>query len=130
MNFFRWDTRHFRMAHATPHGDLFEYVAAESWGERITELAADIILLGHTHVQDIRVFGNVLMVNPGSVGLARDGGGEACYAVWNEGELTLRRVPYDVARTIVDLDACPLPKEVVNGLSTILNAPKFSLNSF
>jgi putative phosphoesterase len=79
---FEWQGNHFRMAHATPQGDLFEYLPMDQRGERVADLDADFVLLGHTHVQGMRTFGKVTVVNPGSVGLARDRGGEACYAVF------------------------------------------------
>ena len=45
------------------------------------------------------------MVNPGSVGLPRDSGGKANYAVYEQGTVTLKQVAYDVEATIADLDS-------------------------
>jgi putative phosphoesterase len=67
---FEWERKRFRMAHATPQGDLFEYLSMDQWGDRIVGLDEDFILLGHTHVQGMRIFGTVTVVNPGSVGLS------------------------------------------------------------
>ena len=120
IDWFEWQGRHFRMAHATPQGDLFEYLPAERWGERVSGLGEDYVLLGHTHVQGIRTFGGVTVLNPGSVGLARDGGGEACYAVHEDGHLELKRTPYDVDQTVAALRSSPLPRQVVQGLESIL----------
>lgn len=117
---FEWAGQHVRMAHATPQGDLFEYLRPDQWGDRVRDLHADCVLLGHTHVQGVRTFGGVTVVNPGSVGLARDGGGEACYAVCAGGEVALRRVPYDVERTVALLDRAPLPRPVIEGLARVL----------
>ncbi len=66
---------------------------------------ADFVLLGHAHVQGMRALGRITVVNPGSVGLARDGGGEACYAVFEDGHVELKRIPYDVDRTVKALRA-------------------------
>jgi putative phosphoesterase len=121
LDWFEWRGRHFRMAHATPQGDLFEYLPMDRWGERVEGLGEDFVLLGHTHVQGMRSFGNVTVVNPGSVGLARDGGGEACYATYDGSSMALRRIPYDVARTVADLRSSPLPRHVVEGLVEVLN---------
>jgi putative phosphoesterase len=96
LDLFEWDRNHFRMAHATPHGDLFEYLSMDQWEEHVQGLDADFVILGHTHIQGKRSFGNLTVVNPGSVGLARDRKGEACYAVYDDGEVTLKRIPYDV----------------------------------
>lgn len=135
---FEWQGKRFRMAHATPQGDLFEYLSMNEWDDRIEGLDADFVLLGHTHVQGMRVtatyeydveaghthvrtFGKITVVNPGSVGLARDGHGEACYAVFQDGEVELKRIRYDVERTIRATRAAPLPSEVIEGLAAVLS---------
>jgi putative phosphoesterase len=110
---FEFGGRHFRMAHATPYGDLFEYLDAGQWGQRIDGVESDYVLLGHTHIQDMRRFGRVTVVNPGSVGLNRDGSGKACYAVYDDQGMTLKRVDYDVDTTVAALRASPLPQTVV-----------------
>jgi len=117
---FEWQGKRFCMAHATPQGDLFEYLNMEQWGERVAHLDSDFVLLGHTHVQGIRAFGKVTVVNPGSVGLARDHRGEACYAVYEEGGVHLKRCPYNVQRTVAALRAAPLPRPVTDGLARVL----------
>jgi putative phosphoesterase len=43
----------------------------------------DVILLGHTHHQFVSYFKNKLLINPGSVGQARDVRGLAAYAIFN-----------------------------------------------
>jgi len=37
-DWFDWDGKHFRIAHATPQGDLFEYLDMDKWGSRIAGL--------------------------------------------------------------------------------------------
>lgn len=120
LDWFEWGGWHFRMAHATPQGDLFEYLPMDQWEGRVRDITADYVLLGHTHVQGVRTFDATTVLNPGSVGLARDGGGEACYAVLDGGRLTLRRVHYDVDRTVEALRKAPLPRHVVEGLAGVL----------
>jgi predicted phosphodiesterase len=112
------------MAHATPHGDLFEYLPMDQWEGRVRDFAADYVLLGHTHVQGVRTFGGRTVLNPGSVGLARDGGGEACYAVLEGTQLTLKRVPYDVDRTVEALRKAPMPGHVAKGLAGVLRGTR------
>ena len=46
ISWFEWNGRHFRMAHATPQGDLFEYLTAEQWGERVREMDCDVVFWG------------------------------------------------------------------------------------
>lgn len=111
---FEWEGKHFRMAHATPQGDLFEYLRADQWGDRLAGIDADFVLLGHTHVQEMRRFDGVTVVNPGSVGLARDGAGEACYAVYQHGQVRLARVGYDVARTVSALRQATSTRQVID----------------
>jgi putative phosphoesterase len=123
LDWFEWGGRHFRMAHATPQGDLFEYLTLEQWGDRVRDLDADFVLLGHTHVQGMRTFGRTTVVNPGSVGLARDRSGEACYAVYEAGQVTLKHIPYDVGQTLAVLRKAPLAEEVIDGLARVLEVP-------
>jgi len=120
LTWFTWEGRHYRMAHATPQGDLFEYLAMDHWDERVADLDADFVLLGHTHVQGVRNCGRTTVVNPGSIGLARDHRGQACYAVCVEGQVHLRRVSYQTERTISLLRGAPLPETVISGLASIL----------
>jgi len=110
---FEWQERHFRMAHATPQGDLFEYLAVNEWEQRVKDLESDFVLLGHTHIQNICRVGRLTVVNPGSVGLNRDGSGKACYAVYDGDGMSLKRVAYDVDRTVAALRSSPLPRSVV-----------------
>jgi putative phosphoesterase len=117
---FEWGGKHFRMAHATPQGDMFEYLPMDQWGERVRGLDADFVLLGHTHVQGMGTFGKTTVVNPGSVGLARDGRGEACYAVFAQGQMELKRLPYDAEHTVALLQKAPLSEQVIAGLAWVL----------
>jgi len=119
-DWFEWQGRHFRMAHATPQGDMFEYLDMDQWGKQIAGLDSDFMLLGHTHVQGMRSFGRLTVVNPGSVGLARDYRGEACYAVYENGAVQLKRCSYSVERTVAALRAAPLPEAVIEGLAQVL----------
>ena len=112
------------MAHATPQGDMFKYLSMDQWEERSKVLEEDFVLLGHAHILGIRSFGKLTVVNPGSVGLARDGGGQACYAVYDGSEIVLKRVPYDVNHTRKDLRSAPLPQHVTDGLAAVLSGER------
>lgn len=120
LHWFECEGKHVRMAHATPQGDLFEYLDRVQWGERVAELADDLVLLGHTHVQGMKTFGKITVVNPGSVGLARDHPGKACYAVFRDGQVELKQVPYEVGRAAALLRAAPLSRRVIAGLVGVL----------
>ncbi len=94
----------FFLAHASPRDPLDEYVPpdASAWAPRVTPSSvgpADFVLVGHTHVPLVLNVGRVTVVNPGSVGLARDGNPHARYALIDDGKVTLAEVPYDTGRT-------------------------------
>jgi putative phosphoesterase len=109
----------FFLAHASPQGDIFKYINAEDIDSEIKDIIVEYVLLGHTHVQYKKQVGDTLVVNPGSVGLARDGG-QACYAVYEDGEILLKRIDYDVEKTIAGLMKAPLEQNVIKGLIKVL----------
>lgn len=59
-------------------------------------------IFGHTHYPFVHHRDGQVMVNPGSVGQARDRGGSASYAVVNLDSLSVqpRRVPFDVEQVL------------------------------
>jgi len=67
-----------------------------------------MLLLSHAHLPMKTNWGNTLVVNPGSVGLPTDGDPRAAYAVWQDGEVTLRRVAYDVEETVRAVESLAL----------------------
>jgi diadenosine tetraphosphatase ApaH/serine/threonine PP2A family protein phosphatase len=69
-----------------------------------------------------RSIGRRSVVNPGSVGQPRDGDPRVSFAVIEDGDVALKRVAYDVERTVRDLRGLPLPAEVADRLVTILRA--------
>jgi len=107
------------MAHATPEGDLFRYLREDEVGSALKGITTQLVLLGHTHIQFKRQIGDAIIVNPGSVGLARDGEG-SCYAILDSGMITLHRIPYDVERTVKALRRSPISEESKKGLENIL----------
>lgn len=117
---FEWQGRRFRVAHAAPDGDMYEYLPMNRWQESVEGVDDDFILLGHTHIQGVRTFGKTVVVNPGSVGQAKDCRGQAAYAVIDDGHVALKRIPYDVDATVAALRTAPLPSDVIEGLVTVL----------
>ena len=59
-------------------------------------LADKFFFSGHTHVQALVQFSEKVYCNPGSVGQPRDGDPRAAYAIFDNGDISLRRVKYDV----------------------------------
>ena len=75
--------KRFYLVHATPRDPMDEYAPADPafWAPRLAGLDADFVCVGHTHHAYTLPVGNTTVVNPGSVGLSRDGDPRAAYAV-------------------------------------------------
>jgi putative phosphoesterase len=101
----RLDSIRFALVHATPRDPMDEYLVDDpaGWQARIEGLDADILCVGHSHVQFHLDFGGVQVLNPGSVGQPRDGDPRCAYAVIEDGKIALRRVEYDIDATIAHL---------------------------
>ena len=117
----RGDTR-FYLCHAVPSDPLFGYCEADSdrWATEVESLAADILLVGHTHVPFVRSVGRCLVVNPGSLGQPKTGCPESCYAIWQDGNVELKSSPYAVESAVDKVQALPIAEHLRNELSTIL----------
>ncbi len=100
----------FLLVHASPRDPLDEYVGADpaAWAARLGDLKVDYLLVGHTHLQFTLQVGSTTVVNPGSVGLQRDGDPRARYAVIEDGRVELKQVAYDVERTVAAVADSPL----------------------
>jgi putative phosphoesterase len=109
----------FFLAHASPQGDISKYLNENEIMKEIGDIISEYILVGHTHVQYKKQVGYNLIVNPGSVGLPRDGG-QACYAFYNDGIISLHRIDYDVEKTLSDLMKAPLSESIKEGLKKVL----------
>lgn len=109
------------MTHGAPNGNMYKYLKEEEIGEEeIRGLEKyDLILLGHTHFQFKKQIGNVMVVNPGSVGLSRQNH-DACYAVLEDGDVTLHHVPYNNRRTVEKLLESPVSSFTKERLSKII----------
>ncbi len=78
------------------------------------------ILVGHSHKPYIRSFGDTAVLNPGSVGQPRDNDPRASYAVIEDGEASIRRVKYDIEKTVKGLERSRMPYEVKGRLISML----------
>ncbi len=94
------------LTHGSPR-HIKDYVRP-SWpddmvGDLLAEVQEDILLTGHTHIPVVRQVNGKWLLNPGSVGFPKDGNPQAAYAVLELGQelkVTIRRVKYDIERTI------------------------------
>lgn len=90
----------FQLCHGSPW-DINAYIYPdsnlESFHTHEFNNRADFILLGHAHYPYISTQPGVTIINPGSIGQARDHGGMACWAVINTTNRTtvFNRTPYD-----------------------------------
>jgi putative phosphoesterase len=104
---FAFGGKRFLLVHATPRDPMDEYAPADPafWAPRLAGLHVDYVLAGHTHQPyTLRVNGTTV-VNPGSVGLSRDGNPRAAYAVIDGDEVQLKRVEYPLGETIAAAEA-------------------------
>lgn len=89
------------VCHGSPLSDI-ESFAPEPEPDEERLLAGEAertILFGHSHRQFERLGPNgTFLVNPGSVGAPLDGDPRAAWALYDNGELRLRRTMYDIER--------------------------------
>ncbi len=112
------------LVHATPRDCLDEYLDADphAWAERVADLDADLICVGHTHQPYLLQAGSRQVLNPGSVGQPRDGDPRASYAVIEDGRIELRRVEYDIDATLRQMQATPVEPWVVELTAALLRS--------
>jgi len=112
------DNNTFFLAHASPQGDISKYLNEDEIINELDDIIAEYILVGHTHIQYKKKIDYTLIVNPGSVGLSRDGG-QACYATYEDGNIVLHRIDYDVEKTVSDLMKAPISNSCKEGLKKV-----------
>ena len=61
-----------------------------------------------------------LVVNPGSAGQPKNGDPRAAYAIWEDGEVSLRRAEYDVEKTVQAYRGTGLEPRTVEVLAEVL----------
>jgi putative phosphoesterase len=112
----------FYAVHGTPTDPLFAYCPEDSdlWTREVQAIQADVLVVGHTHTPFIRRVAGTTIVNPGSLGQPKTGRGRACYAIWEDGELSLREYDYPVADTVADIRRMPISREDQNALIAVL----------
>lgn len=117
------DGRVFFLCHATPSDLLYEYRRPDSPLWKYDEEAAagaETVLVGHTHLQFVREFGRRTVVNPGSLGQSKAGDPRARYAVWKDGQIELHAYDYAFDKTILKINALPIPLEIKRDLIGVL----------
>ena len=114
----------FLFSHGSPSGDMYKYlrpdVSQKELEDELRDIHADIVFIGHTHLPMVRKIHDIIVVNPGSVGQPRDGVPMASYAVWEDGSISIKRVPYDIEATVKGLQGTNIPPRHVAMLTKIL----------
>ena len=104
----RWEERdgkRFLLCHGSPF-DADHYIYPDAGAEEFdfSEVEADYVLLGHTHYPMIRCGKNFCVINPGSVGQARERGSYADWCIINTKNdvITMRQTQYDIVQVLDD----------------------------
>ncbi|MBI4876652.1 MAG: metallophosphoesterase family protein [Acidobacteria bacterium] len=110
------------LCHAVPSDPLYRYCPADPalWKPEAAAANADVVLAGHTHLPFVMNLGARRVVNPGSVGQPKHGAPEACYAIWEDGVLSLRSCRYPVEKTVRKVLGLPLDLRIRRQLADVL----------
>lgn len=119
----------FLLVHATPRDPLDEYLLRDeaAWARRLEGVDADIVCVGHSHMQFKLKVGDKMVVNPGSVGVPRDGDPRAAYAVIEDGRVELKRISYPVEEAVAAIQAAPWPDRAKAMLSHVVRTGRLPL---
>ncbi|MCX8173125.1 MAG: metallophosphatase family protein [Thermoplasmata archaeon] len=106
--------------HGSPY-DRNEYVYPKDVSQdMLRDADADILILGHTHVQFLLPYGEKAIVNPGSIGQPRDGRWQPGYALLDIDEdsysTVLLRFDYPVKEVVEKFRGTGLPEFLANRL--------------
>ncbi len=100
--------------------DSSDYSLSSNYYDYDQEPEIRFILVGHSHKPFLKTVGRTVILNPGSAGQPRDYNPRASYAVIDNGTPYIRRVSYDIERTVNDLDRSALPKALTDKLTSML----------
>jgi predicted phosphodiesterase len=113
------------LVHASPQDQLFGYVPADApdatWRAALAPGGSpQFVFVGHTHDQFTRKIDDTMLVNPGTVGLPKDGDPRAAFAILDDGRVDLRRVAYDTQRAAARIEALPLERDKRHRLTELI----------
>jgi putative phosphoesterase len=115
----------FFITHGTPTHPLSGQLHPATCGESdlhtmFDPIDADVIVLGHTHLPAIRVFGKKIIINPGSLGQPRYGVPDATFAVWDDGRIQIHHLHYDHDAVANKIRLLPFGVETIDVLTNVL----------
>ena len=100
------------LCHSTPTADTPIYTRItpdDELTELLGDVAADVLVCGHTHMQyDRRLSTGLRVANPGSVGMPYEGQRGAYWAVLGR-DIEFRRTEYDVEATVAAIQVMGAP---------------------
>jgi putative phosphoesterase len=116
----------FLFAHATPRDPMDEYAPpdVDFWRRRLEGVKVDYVCVGHTHVQFALHVGTTTVVNPGSVGLPRDGDPRAAYAIITDEGPLLKRIEYPIEQTVQSIEGFDIGDHAKHMLAEVLRTGK------
>jgi len=104
------------LVHACPRSPLHEYMPPQrtdaEWSAALDDVNGATVLIGHTHVAFARLVGAGLVINPGSLGMPKDGNAHGSYAVLDGPSVQFCRIAYDPEPMLGRLQALKLPPHV------------------
>lgn len=118
--------KRFLLVHATPRDPFDEYAPAELefWKRRLEGIDVDYVCVGHTHMPYQLQVGNTTVINPGSVGLPRDGIPLGSYAIVTPDGVELKRFDYPIEEQVSQINASALPDAAKKLLSEVYRTGK------
>jgi putative phosphoesterase len=105
-----------KMVHGGWADPIDEYL--EPTEEYFQRVEGKVFFSGHTHFQSLNQFAEKVHCNPGSVGQPRDGDPRAAFAIYEDGNIALHRVPYDMEKVFFLMDKAGFNDYYYGGLKT------------
>lgn len=124
-NYYEAGGAKFFVTHGTPTNPLSGQLNPATCNESdlhtmFDSIDADVIVLGHTHLPAIRVFGKKIIINPGSLGQPRYGVPDATFAVWDDGRIQIHHLHYDHDAVANKIRLLPFSVETIEVLTEVL----------
>ncbi|QVL31116.1 metallophosphoesterase family protein [Telmatocola sphagniphila] len=127
--FLTLDGKRFMLCHASPWDPMDEYAPPDLnfWAPRLEGLNVDYVCVGHTHIPYTLKVGGTTVINPGSIGLPRDGDPRCAYAMIIDHDIQLKRVDYAAHLTMQTVHDGPLPPMAKNMLEEVYTTGKLKM---
>jgi predicted phosphodiesterase len=108
-----WRNEEIALTHASP-GDLWQAPMPDCDPQQLiatySGLGSAVAVYGHIHRPYVRQVPGFVVANSGSVGMPYDGDPRASYLLIEDGNVTIRRVEYDVEAEIQQLHSSGYPR--------------------